>query len=351
MDLFPQNDAARPGLRLAESLGEPDGMQVETRWLLDTLTRKGVAQGYQISLRAADGTRYILEGSARRLRQHVPPRFVLVWHDITQRESETQAQRELLLSLQEQYSRQTQELAQKVEDLARANRDLQELDSLRAELTSLVSHQIRAPLTNMMGAIEQMQATCPAMTSTCQRMFRVLQQQSERLNRLVRDVLNLTQLEAGALSLQVEPVSLMPVLEQAAEHFSARSRQVVLPYAPVLPMVMADRDRLLEILLNLLDNADRFSPPDLPIQIQVRPTETEVVVTVLDRGPGLPPEDLERVFQKFYRGERGDAQAGYGYGLGLYICRRLLEAMQGRIWAANRPGGGAAFHFTLPVSP
>ena len=116
-------------------------------------------------------------------------------------------------------------------------------------------------------------------------------------------------------------------------------------------MVMADRDRLLEILLNLLDNADRFAPPNTPLEIDVRATQTEVVVSVLDRGPGLQPDDLERIFEKFYRAEHGDAQAGYGYGLGLYICRKLLEAMQGRIWAANRPQGGAAFHFSLPVSP
>jgi two-component system sensor histidine kinase KdpD len=113
---------------------------------------------------------------------------------------------------------------------------------------------------------------------------------------------------------------------------------------------MADRDRLMEVLVNLFDNADKYSAPNAKVQIEVRPTETEIILSVLDAGPGLPEQDLERVFDKFYRAEAGDSQRAYGYGLGLYICRRLVEAQGGRIWATNRPSGGARFSFALPVS-
>jgi two-component system sensor histidine kinase KdpD len=86
------------------------------------------------------------------------------------------------------------------------------------------------------------------------------------------------------------------------------------------------------------------------VVIDVRADQTEVTLSVRDYGPGLPPGDLDRVFEKFYRADTSDSQATYGYGLGLYICRRLVEAQSGRIWAENAPGGGAIFSFTLPVA-
>jgi K+-sensing histidine kinase KdpD len=163
--------------------------------------------------------------------------------------------------------------------------------------------------------------------------------------------LSLASLESGDLALNLEPLSVMPVVDQAIEEMAARGGgRFQKPYAPVLPLVMADRDRLMEVLVNLFDNADKYSAPNARVQIEVRPTETEIILSVLDTGPGLPEEDLERVFDKFYRAEAGDSQRAYGYGLGLYICRRLVEAQGGRIWATNRPSGGARFSFALPVS-
>jgi two-component system sensor histidine kinase KdpD len=182
-------------------------------------------------------------------------------------------------------------------------------------------------------------------------MFSVMRDQAARLNRLVREVLSLASVESGDLALNLEPLSVMPVVDQAIQEMTARDGgRFHRPYAPVLPLVMADRDRIMEVLVNLLDNADKYSPPDAKVQIEVRPTETEVILSVLDFGPGLPERNLERVFDKFYRAEAGDSQRAYGYGLGLYICRRLVEAQGGRIWATNRPGGGASFSFALPVA-
>jgi K+-sensing histidine kinase KdpD len=104
-----------------------------------------------------------------------------------------------------------------------------------------------------------------------------------------------------------------------------------------------------EVLANLLDNADKYSPPQKEVIIEVRADQTEVTLSVRDFGPGLSPTDLERVFDKFQRTDGSDSQAVYGYGLGLYICRRLVEAQGGRIWAENHPNGGAVFSFALPV--
>ncbi|MBI4316179.1 MAG: PAS domain-containing sensor histidine kinase, partial [Chloroflexi bacterium] len=130
----------------------------------------------------------------------------------------------------------------------------------------------------------------------------------------------------------------------------AGKRRFHLPPKPGLPVAFADRDRTAEVLANLLDNADKYSPRDKEITVEMRADETEVTLSVRDGGPGIPPAELERIFDKFHRADGSDSQAAYGYGLGLYVCRRIVEAQGGRIWAENAPGGGAIFSFTLPVA-
>lgn len=339
------------GQTLAPVLGETPGGQVERRWLLHLVRRQGQAEGFTLALRGPDGGLRWYEGAARRLGEAPPRRYLLLLHDVTSHLERLRGFERRLQALERKHAEQRRELARRVEELARANQELQDLDRARNELISLVSHQVRAPLTNMVGAVERMQTSCSAPTAVCSRMFTVLREQAERLSRLVDEVLDVARLESGDLALNLEPTSLMPVLQQAAEAVAARgNRPIRLPFAPVLPLVMADRERLLEVVTNLLDNADKYSPPEAEVRVEVRATEEEVFVSVIDTGPGLPPQDLERVFAKYYRAERGDAQRAYGYGLGLYICRRLIEAQGGRIWAANRPEGGAVFTFTLPVA-
>jgi K+-sensing histidine kinase KdpD len=194
---------------------------------------------------------------------------------------------------------------------------------------------------------------CSAINPTCHRMFTVINEQSQRLDHLVREVLNAERLEAGELVLHREPISILPVVRQVAEHMQARStpRTLRLPTKPGLPLVLADRDRVAEVLTNLLDNADKYSPPGAPIAVEVRADEVEVIVAVRDAGRGLPPGSLDHIFEKFYRADSSDSQPAYGYGLGLYVCRRLIEAHGGRIWAENLAQGGAVFSFALPVAP
>lgn len=182
-------------------------------------------------------------------------------------------------------------------------------------------------------------------------MFAITEQQVARLDRLVQDVLNATRIEAGELLLHAEPLSVLPVVRQAVEQVQARlsDRTIHVPDAPGLPLVYADRDRMAEVLANLLDNADKYSPSGQDIYLAVRADEEVVTVSVRDCGPGIAPESLAHVFDKFYRADSSDAQAAYGYGLGLYVCRRLVEAQNGRIWAENHPDGGAIFSVALPV--
>ena len=347
----PDKIAGRP---LTDLLGSGEAAEVEFRWLLERVRQTGFVRGHETLCRDAAGRAVAVELTLTNLSGEAghAAGLAVILRDITEHKHREEEIRQLNASLSEQVAERTRELAEKVEQLARANTDLQKLDQMRTEFVSLVSHQIRAPLTNMRGAVERMGTDCGAVNLTCTRMFAILNQQAERLDHLVRDVLSAARLEAGELMFQPEPMSVMPVVQQVAEQTRARlsQRPIHLPTKPGLPLVLADRDRVTEVLTNLLDNADKYSPPGKAVAIEVRADQTEVTLSVSDAGRGVPPQDLERVFDKFYRADNSDAQMAYGYGLGLYVCRRLIEAQGGRIWVENAPAGGAVFSFTLPVA-
>jgi PAS domain S-box-containing protein len=342
------------GRLLTDLLGGGEAAEVELRWLVEAVQQAGFVRGHETTGWDAEGRPVAVELTATRLADEAERYLGLsvILRDITDRKRREEEIRRLNANLMEQVAERTRELAEKVEALGRANVELQKLDRMRSEFVSLVSHQLRAPLTNMHGAVEHIGANCGIMNATCVRMLTILNQQVERLDRLVRDVLNTARIESGDLILQPEPVSVLPVVQQVVEQIRARTtdRPFSLPTKPGLPLVFADRDRVAEVLTNLLDNADKYSPRGTDILIEVQADQTEVTLAVRDSGRGLPPGDLDRVFDKFYRADSSDAQTAYGYGLGLYVCRQLIEAQGGRIWAENAPGGGAVFSFTLPVA-
>lgn len=331
-----------------------EAAQVEFRWLTDTVRRAGFIQGHETTCQNAGGEAIAVELTATLLGDVAgrSPGMSVILRDVTERQRREREIRQLNSSLNAQVTERTRELAEKVEQLARANADLQKLDQMRSEFVSLVSHQLRAPLTNMHGAVEHIEANCGTMNLTCTRMLSILNQQTDRLERLVRDVLSAARIESGDLVLQPEPMSVLPIVQQVVEQARARThhRPFRLPTKPGLPLAFADRDRVAEVLANLLDNADKYSPPGTQVIIEARADQTEVTLSVRDLGPGIPPGEIDRLFEKFHRADSSDSQAAYGYGLGLYVCRRLVEAHGGRIWAENHPQGGAHFSFTLPIA-
>ncbi len=351
--LFEQREAQAQGHRLADLFGDREALNVEFAWLIERVRTTGYVQGHETSFCTVSGRSITVDLTATDLpddnQQSVGTSVIL--RDVTERKHRDEEIQQLNASLNQQVAERTRELAEKVEQLARANTELKKLDQMRTDFVSVVSHQIRAPLTNMRGALERMEGDCPVVNATCTRMFAILDQQSARLDRLVKDVLSTTRIEAGQLVLESEPLSLVPVVQQVVEQVRARSkvRPIHVMAKPGLPLVFADRDRVAEVLANLLDNADKYSPPGKEVDIDMRADQVEVVVTVRDRGRGLPPADLNHVFDKFYRADSGDAQSAYGYGLGLYVCAQLVQAQGGRIWADNAPDGGAVFSFSLPV--
>ncbi|HLF91353.1 MAG TPA: ATP-binding protein [Anaerolineales bacterium] len=334
-------------------MGSGRAAETEIQWIYESVRREGYLRGHESVCFNSQEEAIHVELTAIPLsdenREFLG--LFLILRDISSRKRREEEIRRLNKSLNEQVAERTRELNEKISQLARANADLQKLDQTRTEFVSLVSHQLRAPLTNMSGAVENIRVGCKLQTPACSRMLAILDQQTTRLDRLVEGVLSTARIEAGELTFHTEPISIHPLAHQIVEQFRARQvgRTVHLTQKPGLPLAFADRDRVAEVMTNLLDNANKYSPQGTDIFVGLRADQDEITVSVSDQGPGIPPGDLDRVFEKFYRIDSSDAQTAYGYGLGLYVCGQLVKAMGGRIWVENHPEGGAVFSFTLPV--
>ena len=276
-------------------------------------------------------------------------RLVRKW--VEQKEQAEAEVYHLNAELQQRVDERTHELSQKAEALAAANDQLKELDRLKSEFVSLVSHELRAPLTNVRGAVELMEGGCPALNPTCTRMFKIVSQQIGRLGRMVDEVLNVSRIEAGGLTLAHEAVDAVQIADRVVDEFAARHTRSTFrrPRGTDHPRLWADPDRLHEVIVNLVDNAVKYSPEAGEVSVAVEVHDGLGVVSVSDSGSGIPAEHQSRLFEKFHRLDAGDSKETYGYGLGLYLCRRLVEAMGGRIWVESEPGHGATFRIALPL--
>jgi len=225
-----------------------------------------------------------------------------------------------------------------------------ETEKLHSSLLSSVSHDLRTPLAAITGASSSLLETGDRLdTETRRDLLETIGDEANRLNRLVHDLLDMSRLEAGAVKARMEWHPLEEILGAALAHAGKThpDRQILTRLPDTLPMVSVDDVLIEQVLTNLLDNAAKYSPQETPIEVAAWVEEDAIVVEVADRGPGVEPEDLEHIFEKFYRGKR---PRGRGVGLGLAICRGFVEAHGGRIWVENRSAGGAAFRFTLPIT-
>lgn len=238
-----------------------------------------------------------------------------------------------------------------VEKLRQDYTRLQELDRYKSDLISVAAHDLRAPLTNIAGSIELMRANCDHTTTTCGSMFKVINQQTEHLIRLVQGVLNVSRLEEGRLHLHRQPVVVADLIEQAVDSLQGRTTQHTFDIYidEHLPIVWADPDRIQEVLVNLLDNAVKYSPDGGMIQIEARPSDGNLIISIRDPGIGISTDELPYVFHKYHRTDHGQERNIEGHGLGLYICEKLVQAHGGRIWVESAPGQGSRFSFSLPA--
>ena len=228
-------------------------------------------------------------------------------------------------------------------------------ERLRAEFLAMVSHELRMPLTSIKGSATTVLGD-PSVLNAGMALpfFRIINQQADHMSRLINDLLDVARIQTGTLLVHPEPASLASLVERACKSFSgseaADNLRFELP--PDLPPVMADPQRIVQVLGNLLSNAARHSPRATPIRLSAVREQVHVAVTVSDRGRGVPAEQLPHLFRKFPRLEAPDQEEGEeGSRLGLAICRGLVEAHGGRIRAASDgEGRGTRITFTLPIA-
>jgi two-component system sensor histidine kinase KdpD len=233
---------------------------------------------------------------------------------------------------------------------ARQARVHAETEKLRSSLLSSVSHDLRTPLGVVTGATSALlDEAGPKDEATRRELLQTAHEESLRLNRLVRNLLDMTRLEAGVLRVHKEAQPFEEVVGGALNRMDdrLRGRPIHTDVPPDLPLVAFDAVLLELVFVNLLENALKYTPPGSPIDIEARVHEGQLEVTVADRGPGVDPKDADLIFEKFYRAHEGQ---GGGVGLGLAICRGIIAAHGGRIGVEPRPGGGAAFRFVLPLA-
>ena len=257
---------------------------------------------------------------------------------------------ELNTGLERKVAERTANLMDAYRRLEEQNKVLQELDQLKSDFVSMVSHELRNPLNNLGGGLELLLAR-PKSRGGDQGTLALMQAEVRRLTRFVESILDVSAIEAGRLELHLVPLSLVPILEHLNKYWGtpedAGRIQVEMP--PDLPEVMAAQTALESVLRHLVDNAIKYAP-DGPVVVSASPDDGQVYVQVRDFGPGIPEDKKKLLFERFQRLDAKDSQSIYGYGLGLYLSRQLLEEMGSTLTFDAPADGGARFSFSLQVA-
>jgi signal transduction histidine kinase len=241
------------------------------------------------------------------------------------------------------------EVGQLADAFNRMSAELADVEKLRRDLVANVSHELKTPLSALRAHLENLQ---DGVERPDPQTLQVMLQQTDRLGRLVDQLLDLSRLESGDVPMEREAVRLGPLVEQVLKEVEVSSGDVHLEshLAADLPPVWADRERVHQVLRNLLDNAVRFTPPGGDVVVSASRVNGRCEVSVADTGKGIAPEHLPRLFDRFYRVDPARARGDGGTGIGLAIARSVVEAHGGRIWAESEEGRGSTFTFELPVA-
>lgn len=284
-----------------------------------------------------DGTRFIASGMLRPMRDPAGKLhgFVKVSRDVTERIQLEQRQAELLE--REQAAREAAEKA----------------NLLKLQFLAMISHELRTPLTSIKGFVTTLLADDITLDADSQRRYlHIVDDEADRLRELVEDLLDLSQVHAGVLTINPQPQPLSEIVDTVkAQLFTlAHAHELVIDLPADLPNVKADTYRIGQVITNLVSNATKYSPPNTTIMVTASAGDGEVRVDVADQGEGIRPQDREIVFEAFHQAERKRQHYIKGAGLGLAICKGLIEAHSGRIWIQVRERPGTTVSFTLPVA-
>ena len=228
---------------------------------------------------------------------------------------------------------------------------LESSQRLQTALLNSISHDLRTPLVSIIGVLTSFQEKSVHLDDTAKmNLVQVACEEAERLNHLITNLLDVSKIEAGALKLNLRLSDIQDIIGAALEHISNHysNRKVNVEVPEGLPLVPVDFGLMVQVLINIVDNAVKYSRPESTVEVTAARTDDHIQITVTDRGVGIPQEDLLRVFDKFYRVQSPDNVTGTG--LGLSICKGIVEAHGGTISAENRPGGGTLIRLGLPLS-
>jgi len=318
------------GSRLARPLAE----------YLESIAGSGTIRNSEVVLDPGSDRRRTLRLSISTMRSPTgdPLAGVCVASDITDRKDAEEERERLIAQLRE------------------ANEKLQAIDKMKSDFISVVSHELRTPLTTIKAFVELITMKPDMPGQQKQKLMTTINSETDRLTRLVADLLDLARIEAGSMKWRVDAVSLDDLVRDVIANmgllFEHKGLQVRTAIDPLLPGIEADRDRLVQVVTNLLSNAVKFTPAGGTISVAVRQESDplpRLVVEISDTGMGIPAEELENIFEKFHRSDDQLSSAIEGTGLGLAIARQIVEHHGGRIWAASTPGNGSVFTFTLPL--
>jgi signal transduction histidine kinase len=226
-----------------------------------------------------------------------------------------------------------------------------EVDRMKDEFLSVVSHELRTPLTAIRGSLGLLASgRMGRLEERGQRMLEIASQNSDRLVRLINDLLDIEKIESGKEEMRKEEVDLARLVREVLESMQplAESAEVELDAVAESIPIVADPDRILQVLTNLVSNAVKFSGPGGMVSVRVQAREGDVLVTVRDEGRGVPSDKLEAIFDRFQQVDSTDARQKGGTGLGLPIARSIVQLHGGRLWVESELGKGSTFSFTLP---
>lgn len=248
------------------------------------------------------------------------------------------------------------DLEKSTEELREANRKLKELDKLKSDFITVASHELRTPVTSIKAYVELLLEKPNLAPEKKDRILNIINAESDRLARLIKDLLDLSMIESGNIAWRFTDVSLDDVIRDSlagimplAENKAMRMESSI---EPGLPPLRGDRDRLVQVVTNLLTNAVKFTPPNGLVHVSARREAgppPRITVSVTDTGTGIPEEDLKIIFDKFQRSGDHLTSPVEGTGLGLAIAREIVEFHGGTIWAESSRGKGSTFSFTLPL--
>jgi len=231
---------------------------------------------------------------------------------------------------------------------------LRKLENIRREFVANVSHELRTPLTSISGFIETLLGGALKDTARSESFLKMMQEDTQRLTRLIQDLLNLSRIESREIPLNLEPLDLKREIEKTMEglqpHLEEKKIKMEMIFPDALPKVLADADKFKQVLLNLLDNAIKFNKPQGQIKIQGISIGRFVEISIRDTGIGIPPEATDRIFERFYRVDKSRTSDSGGTGLGLSIVKHIVEAHGGKVRCDSIFGKGSTFFFTLPLA-